>query len=95
MIFHGKTFTSKVSFREVCEAINKYGFVASPYPIIISAEIHCGLEQQDKVAEIMIQVFGDALVQRTDDLPIVIRELPSPEALKGKVLLKVRSQHLF
>ncbi|KAF9052313.1 PLC-like phosphodiesterase [Hymenopellis radicata] len=83
MIFHGKDLHIQVW---IC------GF---PYPIIISAEIHCGLEQQDKVAEIMIKVFGDALVQRTDDLPIVIRELPSPEALKGKVLLKVRFQHLF
>ncbi|RDB27828.1 putative RNA-binding protein C23E6.01c [Hypsizygus marmoreus] len=54
-IFHGKTFTftSKVSLREVCHAIVKYGFVASPYPIIISAEVHCGLAGQDTIARIM------------------------------------------
>lgn len=90
MIFHGKTLTTKVSLREVCEAIMKYGFVASQYPIIISAEIHCCIEQQDKVADIMIEVFGDTLVRRRDDEPVVeIKTLPSPEALKHKVLLKV------
>ena len=46
MIFHGKTLTSKVSLRDVCHAVAKYAFVASPYPVIISAEVHCGLAQQ-------------------------------------------------
>ena len=63
MVFHGKSFTSKVSLREVCEAILKYGFVASPYPIIISAEIHCSIGQQDLIAAIMVQVFGEKLVK--------------------------------
>lgn len=90
MIFHGKTFTSKVSLKEVCEAIIRYGFVTSPYPIIISAEMHATLDQQDRVAEIMVEVFGDALVCRADGEPeMEISELPSPEDLKGKVLLKV------
>ena len=89
MIFHGKTFTSKVSLREVCEAIKKYGFVASPYPIIISAEVHCGLAQQDMIAEIMLRVFGDAMIQQPLEGPSKIEALPSPEDLKGKILLKV------
>ncbi|KAF8799792.1 PLC-like phosphodiesterase [Phlegmacium glaucopus] len=63
MVFHGKSFTSKVSLREVCEAILKYGFVASPYPIIISAEIHCSIGHQDLIAAIMIEIFGEKLVR--------------------------------
>ena len=47
MIFHGKTLTSKVALRAICEAIAKYAFVTSPYPIVISAEIHCSLGQQE------------------------------------------------
>lgn len=104
MVFHGKSFTSKVSLREVCEAILKYGFVASPYPIIISAEIHCSISQQDLIAAIMMEVFGDKLVRMAMDgesekegseglvmtsKKIEVEKLPSPEQLKGKILLKV------
>jgi len=96
MVFHGKSFTSKVSLREVCEAILKYGFVASPYPIIISAEIHCSIGQQNLIAAIMMEVFGERLVRMPVDSEnekegkrIEVEELPSPEQLKGKILLKV------
>lgn len=69
----------------------KYGFVTSPYPIIISAEIHCGLTQQDMLASIMKNVFGDALISApVDDRP-KIDLLPSPESLKGRVLLKAKN----
>jgi len=93
MIFHGKTLTSKVSLRSVCKVISKYGFVASPYPIIISAEVHCGLAGQDMIAQIMIEEFGDSLVRVPADSVghrDKIEQLPSPEDLKGKILLKVR-----
>lgn len=94
MIFHGKTFTTKVSLREVCQTIAKYGFVASPYPIIISAEVHCGLAGQDMIAEIMVKEFGDSLIRLPVDADgMLVREkieqLPSPDYLKGKILLKV------
>lgn len=107
MVFHGKSFTSKVSLREVCEAILKYGFIASPYPIIISAEIHCSIGQQDLIAAIMMEVFGDKLVRMMQDgsesgnkqeglaKKMEIEELPSPEHLKGKILLKVWSLFFF
>ena len=119
MVFHGKSFTSKVSLREVCEAILKYGFVASPYPIIISAEIHCSIAQQDLIAAIMMQVFGEILVRMPMPIPIMmmdggcegeggssekegaleglvmtnkVEELPSPEQLKGRILVKVNQK---
>ena len=89
IIYHGKTWTSKVSLRDVCLAIAKYAFVASPYPIIISAEVHCGLAQQDIMVDIMTKVFGDALIRAPVEGRPKIETLPSPEALKGKFLLKV------
>ncbi|KAF8877456.1 PLC-like phosphodiesterase [Gymnopilus junonius] len=95
MIFHGKTLTSKVSLREVCQTISKYGFVASPYPIIISAEVHCGLAGQDMIAEIMIEEFGDSLVRAPADSEGKIDNLPSPEDLKGKILLKTKNLNLM
>lgn len=96
-IFHGKTLTSKVSLREVCEVIAKYGFIASPYPIIISAEVHCSLPQQDLIAKIMVEVFGDMLV-RTPPGEVSIKPkiiaLPSPEDLKGKIMFKTKNPEL-
>lgn len=89
MIYHGKTFTSKVPVREVCEAIAKYAFVTSPYPVIISAEIHCSVPQQEMMVEVMRDVFQDALVSAPVAGRVTLESLPSPEHLKGKVLLKV------
>ena len=72
----------------------KYGFVTSPYPIIISAEVHCGLTQQDMLANIMRSVFGDALVSAPVDGRPKIEVLPSPEDLKGRVLLKAKNLYV-
>ncbi|KIK99000.1 hypothetical protein PAXRUDRAFT_9154 [Paxillus rubicundulus Ve08.2h10] len=94
MVFHGKTFTSKVPVREVCEAIAKYAFVTSPYPIIISAEIHCSLPQQDMLAAIMREVFAEALVTAPIEGRPASEQLPSPEDLKGKVLLKAKNLYV-
>ncbi|KAG9317908.1 PLC-like phosphodiesterase [Chiua virens] len=94
MVFHGKTLTSKVSVREVCEAITKYAFVTSPYPIIISAEIHCSLSQQELLANIMCEVFGEALVSAPIEGKPVSGPLPSPEDLKGRVLLKAKNLYV-
>ncbi|KAF8331226.1 phosphoinositide-specific phospholipase C [Amanita rubescens] len=90
MVFHGKSFTSKVSLREVCHAIIKYGFVVSPWPIIISAEMHCSVPQQDMIAEILIEVFGSALVRVGPEGRTKVTELPSPEELKGRILFKTK-----
>ena len=91
VIFHGKTLTSKVSLRDVCHAIMKYGFMTSPYPLLISAEVHCGLAQQEQLVDIMIEVFGESLIQAPVEGRPQLKHLPSPEDLKHKILLKVLS----
>ena len=72
----------------------KYGFVTSQYPIIISAEVHCGLTQQDMLANIMKNAFGAALVSAPVDGRPKIDVLPSPEELKGRVLLKAKNVYV-
>ncbi|KAJ7026291.1 1-phosphatidylinositol-4,5-bisphosphate phosphodiesterase 1 [Mycena alexandri] len=91
MVYHGKTLTSAVSVREICQAIAKYAFVSSPYPVTLSCEIHCGLVQQDMLVDIMTNAFGSALVRVpvTDQLKLVA--LPSPEALKGRIMVKTKN----
>jgi Phosphatidylinositol-specific phospholipase C, X domain len=90
LVFHGGTLTSSVPVRDICAAIARYAFVASPFPVLISAEIHCSVEQQDMMVQIMDEVFGDMLVRAPVEGRERIERLPSPEKLKGKVLLKVR-----
>lgn len=89
MVYHGRTLTSSIPVTDVSRAIARYAFVASPYPIIISAEIHCCLEQQDMVANTFREIFGDMLVTAPIDGKDSIDQLPSPEMLKHRILLKV------
>lgn len=90
MIYHGHTFTTKIPFNAVVEAINRNAFVTSPYPVILSLENHCSLHQQAKMAQIFQKVFGDKLVTSflfdTDfgDHPA----LPSPLQLRNRILIK-------
>lgn len=86
IIYHGRTLTTKILFRPVIEAIAKYAFVASPYPVILSLENHCSVEQQVTMTKILREVLGDLLLLK----PILDSEteLPSPESMKGKVIVK-------
>ncbi|KAI6001124.1 PLC-like phosphodiesterase [Pisolithus marmoratus] len=93
-VFHGKTLTSAVPVREVCEAIWKSAFVTSPYPIIISAELHYSVAQQHVLVAIMHEVFGGALVSAPVGEQLKIDKLPSPEQLKGRVLLRTENLHV-
>lgn len=95
VVYHKHTLVSKVSLRDACAAINKYAFVASQYPLIISAEVHCSLPQQDMIASIMREEFGDALISAPPEGRPKIDVLPSPEDLKGCILLKVGEERFL
>ncbi|KFP12281.1 1-phosphatidylinositol 4,5-bisphosphate phosphodiesterase eta-1, partial [Egretta garzetta] len=87
VVHHGYTLTSKILFRDVAETINKYAFVKNEFPVILSIENHCSIQQQKKIAQYLKEILGDKL-----DLSSVItgdsRQLPSPQNLKGKILVK-------
>ena len=54
--------------------------------MILSIENHCSVPQQNRMAEIMIDIFGDLLYRepRNEERPF----LPSPASLMGKILIK-------
>ncbi|XP_049920715.1 1-phosphatidylinositol 4,5-bisphosphate phosphodiesterase eta-2a isoform X1 [Epinephelus moara] len=87
IVHHGYTLTSKILFKDVIETINKYAFVKNEYPVILSLENHCSVPQQKKMAQYLIEILGDKL-----DLSNIKADesglLPSPEMLKGKILVK-------
>ena len=88
IIYHGHTLTSKILFKDVVEACKKYAFESSDYPVIFSIENHCSVEQQDKMAEHMINILGDLLYR--DTIQEQEQELPSPESLRWKILIKAK-----
>ncbi|GBN42452.1 1-phosphatidylinositol 4,5-bisphosphate phosphodiesterase epsilon-1, partial [Araneus ventricosus] len=90
VIYHGHTLTTKIPFKSVVDAINRSAFVTSSYPVILSIENHCSLQQQAKMAQIFTSTFGERLVTRFlfdadfGDDP----QLPSPNQLQYRVLIK-------
>lgn len=86
IIFHGHTLTSKIKFYDVIETVKKYSFEVSPYPVVLSLENHCSLPQQQRMAQILVEVLGDMLPPSFADTNT--RPLPSPDQLKNKVLVK-------
>lgn len=82
-----------MQFKDVIDSIKKYAFVSSPYPVILSLEIHCGIEQQDVMADMFREVFGDLLL--TEPLALDESALPSPELLIHKILIKVPLNRSF
>ncbi|XP_053258022.1 1-phosphatidylinositol 4,5-bisphosphate phosphodiesterase delta-4 [Podarcis raffonei] len=87
IVYHGHTFTSKIPFWEVVTTLDKYAFRASKYPIILSLENHCSIEQQDIMAQQLKGILGEQLLTTTIDGRVPV-QLPSPEELKGKIILK-------
>ncbi|XP_051555462.1 1-phosphatidylinositol 4,5-bisphosphate phosphodiesterase delta-1-like isoform X2 [Myxocyprinus asiaticus] len=87
VIYHGYTLTSKILFKDVIQAIKDYAFKTSEYPVILSLENHCSLEQQKTMARHMISILGSALVTKLlgDKMP---KCFPSPEELKGRFIVK-------
>jgi phosphatidylinositol phospholipase C delta len=82
VVYHGHTLTSKIMFIDVIKTINRDAFRVSDYPLILSLEVHCGVEQQDKMAEILMEILGDKLVSEP------INGTLTPLSLKKKIIVK-------
>ncbi|KAJ3009121.1 UNVERIFIED_CONTAM: 1-phosphatidylinositol 4,5-bisphosphate phosphodiesterase delta-4 [Siphonaria sp. JEL0065] len=85
--------TNRILFRDVVDAISRFAFVASEYPLILSLETHCSMDQQAAMARILVEVLGDALVTepylKRGSIPLV---LPSPIDLKWRILIKGKTK---
>jgi len=60
IIYHGHTLTSKITFKEVLETVRDYGFKVSDYPVILSLEVHCGIEGQKGMAALIEEILVKA-----------------------------------
>uniref|UniRef100_A0A665W3X6 Phosphoinositide phospholipase C n=1 Tax=Echeneis naucrates TaxID=173247 RepID=A0A665W3X6_ECHNA len=89
VVYHGHTLTSKILFRDIMSTLKEYAFKASDFPVILSLENHCGVEQQTVMAQHLRQILGDTLLTTLVDGQVPL-QLPSPQELRGKILLKAK-----
>lgn len=87
IVNHGHTFTSSISLKNVLQTVKKYAFTLSPWPVILSLEVHCNTENQIKLKKTLLDVLGDVLVL---GMLKNHNELPSPQELQNKILLKIK-----
>ena len=65
------------------------------YPLILCIELQCGVGQQERFAQLLIEIFAeklylDQVIGETDASSNEYRPLPSPNDLRGKVIIKVK-----
>ncbi|OOG00767.1 hypothetical protein ASPCADRAFT_202596 [Aspergillus carbonarius ITEM 5010] len=89
IVSHGRTMTTSVLFADCITVINRYAFISTDFPLILSLEVHCNPEQQLAMVRIMKETFKDQLVLE----PLLTNTfiLPSPEELKRRILVKVKT----
>uniref|UniRef100_A0A4W6FEW8 Phosphoinositide phospholipase C n=1 Tax=Lates calcarifer TaxID=8187 RepID=A0A4W6FEW8_LATCA len=78
IVYHGHTLTSKILFRDIISTLKEYAFKTSDFPVILSLENHCGVEQQTVMAQHLRQILGDTLLTTLLDGQIP-QQLPSPQ----------------
>ena len=86
IIYHGHTQTTKIKFEDAIKAIAENAWNTSDYPLILSLENHCNIENQTKMALIMEKYFGEKLLKEKVDKSETAH--PSPASLKHKVIVK-------
>ncbi|XP_062292622.1 inactive phospholipase C-like protein 2 [Scomber scombrus] len=82
----GHTLSPPLALRCVLEAIGKFAFVASEYPLIVCIENHCSPQQQKVMMQHLLRTLGDKLY--IDSADEEESYLPSPHALRHRILLK-------
>eukprot|EP00915_Cephaloidophora_sp_WS-2016_P000910 GHVH01001197.1.p1 GENE.GHVH01001197.1~~GHVH01001197.1.p1 ORF type:complete len:1016 (+),score=160.07 GHVH01001197.1:380-3049(+) len=104
LIYHGHTLTSKIPLASVLKAIDDYAFIDrnNPWPVILSLEMHTGIEQTTRVAHLIKTLLGDRVyIWNEDDKENVdhhamcnttrgMKRIPSPQELCYRFIIKAR-----
>jgi phosphatidylinositol phospholipase C delta len=89
MVTHGRTMTTKIPFADCVSVVAKYAFHSTPYPLIVSLEVHCTVDQQLAMVELMKKHWDGIMV--LEPLMNDSVTLPSPEELRNKIIIKVKA----
>ncbi|CAK9022411.1 1-phosphatidylinositol 4 [Durusdinium trenchii] len=94
IVTHGNTLCKPMPFKECIFALRDHGFDASEYPVIITIENHCSMEQQRKQIQYLEEILGDKLFHfptpDENNLKVGVAEWLSPQDLKGKFVIRDR-----
>lgn len=90
VVCHG-LFTQSIPLEDVIKTIRKYAFITSPYPLIVSLEIHCKKDFQAMIFDIMKEILGDLIYV----IPPNSQQLLSPMELKNRIILKSKKTQAF
>ncbi|XP_031422621.1 inactive phospholipase C-like protein 2 [Clupea harengus] len=86
VVYVGSSVASQLAFCKVLDVVNQYAFESSEYPLILCLVVHCCVPQQRAMAQHMKKILGDKLYVEPPNPEE--HYLPSPEKLKGRILLK-------
>lgn len=79
-----------ITLRSALEVVNEYAFLTSPYPLLVYLCQRCSPGQQRTMAQHLKKVFGSRLYT-PEAVPVGLggraTALPSPEQLKGRILI--------
>lgn len=62
IVTHGHTLTSECHFEKMIEKLSKIAFKNNKFPLIISLETHCSVEQREKMSGYLKKYFGKRLL---------------------------------
>lgn len=86
-VLHGRTLTTPVELIKCFKSIKEHAFSVSPYPVVITLEDHLTPDLQAKVAQMVIQTFGEMLFRPESEC---LKELPTPEDLKYRIIISTK-----
>lgn len=92
IVTHGMTMTTKLLLKDVLFAIKTSAFKESTYPVILSIELHCSVQQQIKMAEYFKEILKDIYIINEENPP---KDYPSPEELQEKFIIKCKRSRIF
>ncbi len=77
--------TTDICFKEVLSNLRQNSFLNSPFPVLLSIEMHCGIEQQKLIAKYFKEILKDIYTFDDSNMPDFF---PSPNKLKRKFIIK-------
>ncbi|KAL9685387.1 hypothetical protein QQ045_022837 [Rhodiola kirilowii] len=86
-VLHGRTLTTPVGLTKCLKSIKENAFITSELPVILTFEDHLTPKLQAKVAELVVEIFGDILY--TCDTKS-LEKFPSPETLKRRIIISTK-----
>ncbi|XP_042491540.1 phosphoinositide phospholipase C 2-like isoform X2 [Macadamia integrifolia] len=86
-VLHGRTLTTPVELIKCLRSIKEHAFSASSHPVVITLEDHLTPDLQAKVAEMVIQTFGDLLYTPG---PEGLKQFPSPASLMKQLIISTK-----